>query len=88
MFKIYPETELEGMHYGYAIVLANRFGHPLQYHGGGIKGFTSVLQRYPDVGSVIVVLSNLDGDSSNPPPTQSWDLGNSLAQIWFHSGSK
>ena len=88
MFKIYPETELEGMHYGYAIVLANRFGHPVQYHGGGIKGFTSVLQRYPDVGSVIVVLSNLDGDSSNPPPTQSWDLGNSLAQIWFHSGSK
>lgn len=88
MLTIYPETELEGMHYGYAVVLANRFGHPLQYHGGGIKGFTSVLQRYPDVGLVIVVLSNLDGDSSSPAPTQSWDLGDALAQIWFHSASK
>lgn len=88
MLTIYPETELEGMHYGYAVVLANRFGHPLEYHGGGIKGFTSVLQRYPDVGLVIVVLSNLDGDSSSPPPTQSWDLGDALAQIWFHSVSK
>lgn len=87
MLTIYPETELEGMHYGYAVVLANRFGHPLQYHGGGVKGFTSVLQRYSDVGLVIVVLSNLDGDSS-PPPTQSWDLGDALAQIWFHSVSK
>jgi D-alanyl-D-alanine carboxypeptidase len=82
MLTIYPETELEHMHYGYAVVLANRFGHPLQYHGGGIKGFTSVLQRYPDVGLVIVVLLNLDGDSS-PTPTQSWEVGDALAQIWF-----
>jgi D-alanyl-D-alanine carboxypeptidase len=85
MFTIYTETELKGMHYGYAIVLANRFGHPLQYHAGGIKGFTSVLQRYPDVGLVIVVLSNLDEGSSSPTPTLSWDLGDSLAQIWFRS---
>jgi D-alanyl-D-alanine carboxypeptidase len=88
MFTIYPETELKGMHYGYAVVLANRFGHSLQYHGGGIKGFTSVLQRYPDVGLVIVVLSNLDEGASSPSPVPSWELGDSLAQIWFHSGSK
>jgi CubicO group peptidase (beta-lactamase class C family) len=85
MFAIYPETELKGMHYGYAIVLASRLGHELQYHGGGIKGFTSVLQRYPDVGLVIVVMSNLDGDSTSPPPMESWDLGDALAKIWFRS---
>ncbi len=88
MFTIYPETELKGMHYGYAVVLANRFEHPLQYHGGGIKGFTSVLQRYPDVGLVIVVMSNSDEGASSPTPVQSWVLGDSLAQIWFHSDSK
>ena len=52
----------------------------------GIKGFTSVLQRYPDVGLVIVVLSNLDEDSSSPATTRSCGLGDSMAQIWFHSG--
>jgi hypothetical protein len=50
MLSVYPETVLQGMHYGYAVVLAEHFGHKLQYHGGGITGFQSVLQRYPDVG--------------------------------------
>jgi D-alanyl-D-alanine carboxypeptidase len=59
MFEIYPETLLQGMHYGYGVVLAQRFGHQLQYHAGGIKGFTSVVQRYPEAGIVIVVMSNL-----------------------------
>jgi hypothetical protein len=66
MFSIYPETVLQGMHYGYAVVLAERFGHSLQYHGGGITGFQSVLQRYPDVGLVIAILSNVDsGDDAS-----------------------
>jgi CubicO group peptidase (beta-lactamase class C family) len=88
MFAFYPETELNGMHYGYSVVLASRFGHRLQYHGGGIKGFSSVLQRYPDLGLVVVVLSNLDDDSSSPTPIESWDLGDALAKIWFQSDSK
>jgi hypothetical protein len=54
----------------------------LQYHGGGIKGFNSVLQRYPEIGLVIVVFSNMDSDSSSAPPT-SWALGDGLAKIWF-----
>jgi CubicO group peptidase (beta-lactamase class C family) len=87
MFSVYPETLLESMHYGYGIVLAERFGHELQYHGGGIKGFNSVLQRYPQVKLVIVVLSNLDSDTS-PPPVESWVLGDGLAQIWFRSQSR
>jgi CubicO group peptidase (beta-lactamase class C family) len=84
MFAVYPETLLEGMHYGYGVVLAERFGHELQYHGGGIRGFTSVLQRYPQVNLVIAVMSNLDSDTT-PPPMESWVVGDGLAQIWFHS---
>jgi D-alanyl-D-alanine carboxypeptidase len=84
MLAVYPETLIQEMHYGYGVVLARRFGHDLQYHGGGIKGFTSVLQRYPQTGLVIAVMSNLDGDSS-PSPIQGWVLGDALAQIWFRS---
>lgn len=84
MFDIYPETAAHGMHYGYAVVLGERFGHQLQYHGGGIKGFNSVLQRYPEEGMVIVVFSNVDSDSS-PGSVTSWVLGDGLAKIWFDS---
>jgi len=84
MFSVYPETLLEGMHYGYGVVLAERFGHELQYHGGGIKGFNSALQRYPQVNLVIAVMSNLDTDPQ-PPPVTSWALADGLAQIWFRS---
>lgn len=82
MFAIYPETAAYGMHYGYGIVLGERFGRKLEYHGGGIVGFNSVLQRYPEAGLVIVVLSNMDTDTS-PAPVKSWDLGDDLARIWF-----
>lgn len=67
-------------HYGYGVVLTERFGHQLQYHGGGIRGFNSVLQRYPDMNLVIAVLSNLDSDLM-----PSWTLADSLARIWFES---
>jgi hypothetical protein len=65
------------------VVLVNRFSHPLEYHGGGITGFNSVVQRYPDVKLVIAVLSNLDSDSDVLP---TWTLGDGLAKIWFESG--
>jgi len=81
MVDIYPETAAYGMHYGYGVVIGERFGHKLQYHGGGIKGFNSVLQSYPEAGMVIVVLSNLDSESSSALP--SWTLGDGLAKIWF-----
>jgi CubicO group peptidase (beta-lactamase class C family) len=84
MFAIYPETAAYGMHYGYGIVVGERFGHKLQYHGGGIKGFNSVLQRYPEVGLVIVVFSNLDLVPASSP-IASWNLGDGLAKIWFEA---
>lgn len=83
MFSIYPEAVVQGMHYGYAVSLTERFGHVIQYHGGGITGFQSVLQRYPDVGLVIAILSNVDsGDDSDV--IAPWTLGDGLAQIWFN----
>lgn len=83
MFSIYPEAVVQGMHYGYAVTLTERFGHAIQYHGGGITGFQSVLQRYPEVGLVIAILSNVDsGDDSDV--IAPWTLGDSLAQIWFN----
>lgn len=78
MFRIYPETLLQGMHYGYGIVLAERFGRPLYYHGGGITGFSSVLQMYPQDELIIAVLSNMDSDSAQ---VQSWTVGDHLAAI-------
>jgi CubicO group peptidase (beta-lactamase class C family) len=81
-FSVYPETVLQGVHYGYGVVLAQRFDHALQYHGGGITGFQSVLQRYPEVNLVIAVLSNEDsGDDSDV--VAPWTLGDGLAKIWF-----
>ncbi len=47
MIRPYPETAAHGLHYGYGIVVGQRFGQPLRYHAGGINGFSSVLQTYP-----------------------------------------
>ncbi len=76
MFALYPEASLQGQHYGYGVVLAQRFGKDLQYHGGGVKGFESVIQRYPNEDVCIVVLENLD-------PTAPWDLGDKIASLLF-----
>ncbi len=67
MFAVYPETLLEGIHHGYGAVLAERFGHELQHHGGSIEGFSSVLQRYPQADLVIAVMSKLDLEKQLPP---------------------
>jgi len=90
MSRIYPEAVSEDpyhqvAHYGYGLVLTQRFKHQLRYHGGGISGYNSVLQRYPDLNMVIAVLSNLDSDSDDLP---TWTLGDSLAKIWFESQPK
>jgi len=83
MFSVYPEAVSQDpyhktAHYGYGVVLAERFDHQLQYHGGGISGFNSVLQQYPEVNLTIAVLSNQDSSKLT-----SWTLGDGLAKIWF-----
>lgn len=84
MVTVYPETLIQGMHYGYAVSLAQRFGHAIQYHGGGITGFQSVLQRYPESGLVIAILANIDS-ADDSEVTAPWTLGDGLAQIWFRA---
>ena len=75
-----PGTLFKGQHYGYGVVLAERFGKTLYYHGGGVKGFETVLQRYPKERVSIVVLENLD-------PTRQWDIGsNSSGTIQRETG--
>lgn len=78
MFTEYPEAASEGQHYGYGVVISRlKFGKLLYYHGGGIKGFSSSIQRYPEQRVCIVVLSNL---SSYKP----WELGDHIAAKLFN----
>ena len=78
MFTEYPEATHEGQHYGYGIVISRqKFGRLLYYHGGGVNGFSSVIQRYPDERLCIVVLSNLE-------TYKPWDLGDHIAADIFH----
>jgi CubicO group peptidase (beta-lactamase class C family) len=74
MFTPYPEAELAGMHYGYGVVLTEKFGQPRYFHGGGIQGFASSIERYPQSNICIVVLSNED-------EVKSWDLATRLAGL-------
>lgn len=77
MFAEYPETAYMQSHYGYGVVMTTRFDRTLYYHGGGVTGFSSVIQRYPKERTCIVVLSNLD-------PVKSWDLGDHIASYLFN----
>jgi D-alanyl-D-alanine carboxypeptidase len=77
MFSVYPETLLQGMHYGYGVVIAQRFGRLLYHHGGGVNGFETVIQRYPKERICIIVLENLD-------PSEPWTVADHIASDLFH----
>jgi len=77
MFTEYPEATHEGQHYGYGVVISRlKFGRLLYYHGGGVEGFSSSIQRYPNDRVCIVILSNFD--SYKP-----WELGDHIASDLF-----
>jgi CubicO group peptidase (beta-lactamase class C family) len=78
MFTPYPEAELSGMHYGYGVVIAEKFGRLRYYHGGGIQGFASAIERYPESNLCVVVLSNEE-------EVKSWELAASLAGLLLSS---
>jgi len=78
MFTEYTEAAHEGQHYGYGVVISRlKFGRLLYYHGGGVEGFSSSIQRYPQDRVCIVVLSNFD--SYKP-----WELGDHIASDLFN----
>lgn len=79
MFTEYLEAAHEGQHYGYGVAISRqKFGKLLYYHGGGVEGFTSSIQRYPEERLCIIVLSNM---ASYKP----WELGDHIAADIFHA---
>jgi D-alanyl-D-alanine carboxypeptidase len=45
--------------YGYGLVLAPLAGHKQVGHGGGINGFSTCINRFPDDDAVVIVLANV-----------------------------
>jgi CubicO group peptidase (beta-lactamase class C family) len=76
MFIVYPEASGYGAHYGYGIVISEKLGQLLYYHGGGGNGFASAIQRYPKAELCIIVLSNLES-------VKSWDIATEMAALWL-----
>jgi Beta-lactamase len=59
MFAIYPGTAFShDAHYSYGVAITEKFGQLLYFHGGGISGFATAIQRYPKSNICVVVLSN------------------------------
>jgi CubicO group peptidase (beta-lactamase class C family) len=50
--------------YGYGLVLAPMFKHKQIGHGGGINGFATMFERFPDDDATVIVLSNVEGGSA------------------------
>jgi CubicO group peptidase (beta-lactamase class C family) len=59
--------------YGYGLGVDTFHGHIRVWHGGGIRGFTSCLEHFPEDSVDVVVLSNNENNSIN--------IANSLAAI-------
>jgi CubicO group peptidase (beta-lactamase class C family) len=54
----------DGGMYGYGWVISQHSGHRIIGHSGGLYGFTSDIERYPDDQVTVIVLSNFE--STNP----------------------
>jgi D-alanyl-D-alanine carboxypeptidase len=62
--------------YGYGWLIAETFGRKDEFHGGGLPGFSAWIERWPDDGAFVAVLSN-----TVAAPTG--EIGRSLAAILF-----
>jgi hypothetical protein len=56
-------TGAVGEQYANGSVLDSIRGHTHMWHGGAIPGFISEIDRFPDDHAVVIVLTNLDGQS-------------------------
>ena len=61
-------------HYGYGWLIDKKFGLARYEHGGGIMGFVTIIERYPDEKLLVVALSNLENSPIG-------GIGNDLAAI-------
>src|ERR1035438_3317966 len=60
--------------YGYGWGISRKFDQTLHAHGGGIPGFATFIERYPDEKLLVVVLSNVETSRVDR-------IGNDLAAI-------
>jgi CubicO group peptidase (beta-lactamase class C family) len=80
-FKIISPSSLKKMttpylsEYGYALGVDTFYKHVRIWHGGGIRGFTSCLEHFPEDSVDVVVLSNNESNAIN--------IANSLAATIF-----
>ena len=78
--KLVPRKSIEAMftpfksNYGYGWLIDRKFGLKRYEHGGGIMGFVTIIERFPEEKLLVVALSNLE----NSPIGQ---IGTDLAAI-------
>jgi len=65
-----------GSNYGFGLASRTLGTHKLIGHSGGINGFSSNLQRFPDNGLTVIVLSNLESAPSS-------QLSDELASLYL-----
>lgn len=65
MFTPQAKTDRGGDHYGYGWFLGEHRGERRVMHGGGTRGFSLMLQRFPDRRAAVVVLLNQSGSKSS-----------------------
>lgn len=74
----------KGGGYGYGWMIDELFGHKVYHHGGLIYGFTSVIMRYPEDKTLVVVLKNQDEEfPGNIRDMKIVSIGKSLSAIVF-----
>jgi CubicO group peptidase (beta-lactamase class C family) len=74
----------KGGGYGYGWMIDELFGRKLYHHGGLIYGFTSIIMRYPEDKTVVVVLKNQDEEfPGNLRDMKIVSIGERLSAILF-----
>jgi CubicO group peptidase (beta-lactamase class C family) len=78
--KLVPKESLDAMftpsksNYGYGWSIDNKFDQPRHVHAGGIPGFVSIIERFPQEKLLVVALSNFE-------TTRIGRIGDDLAAI-------
>ncbi|MEZ5426063.1 MAG: serine hydrolase [Pyrinomonadaceae bacterium] len=62
--------------YGYGWSIGKRFDRPVISHGGGIYGFSTQINRFPDDRVTVIVLSNVQGAPAGK-------IANDLGAVYF-----
>jgi CubicO group peptidase (beta-lactamase class C family) len=70
--------------YGYGWFILKSFGHDLITHSGNIPGFCSVIMRYPEDRTLVIVLENMEAQGGGDPDlVEPYATANGLSAIAF-----